>query len=608
MLNPESPGLYTAALTPPAGMRFHSAIGTAFSMDPSFLLQVPVHLAMSAMNDGDRPDPVAVLESVRRYADAITVYVQRGRIQVPRAASPVYGLLEGMTVEVLPPEGVFHPKVWALRFVGRDPEDIICRLMILTKNMTADPSWDVALVLEGKPVDRIPSNRALARFFRNLPNLAQNGVDAGRKRQACACADELYRVKWELPEGFDEVNFYLPKEKEFRLNLPAVDRFAVISPFCSEKTLCALADRSRRKGMLVSRPETLEALSAHTRARFECCRYLSGDAVSGVPDSDMVRSSGLHAKFYLFENFYYQSYTHVVVGSANATVNGLGRDFSENGSGKNVEILVGLKGKTSQVGGIDDLLGNGNDEGVLGRFLTDFEESGTCEENQERKEAEDVLEEARHVLAGADMVLECRAADEAEKWTLTLRGIPPLPPRVVHASAWPIGDVSGQSESILHGKAGAVCLGTFSAEAVTGFTAFELKTRNPEVSLHFVLQLTVENLPEEERNAAITQSVIDNREKFLRYLLLLLAGDDAASGRGPSQSAFSARWLHRMAAGENVALLEEMVRIYSREPEKLEHVGNLLKELTRKNKKNVVPEDFIELWQVFEAALGERYE
>lgn len=607
MLNPDSPSLYTSALTPPAGMRFHSAVGTAFSMDPAFLLQVPVYLAMNAMDGGDGPDPVAVLESVRRYADAITVYVQRGRIQVPRSASPVYGLLEDMTVEVLPREGVFHPKVWAIRFVGRDSEDVLCRLMILSKNMTADPSWDVSLVLEGKPgKGNIASNEALAYFFSSLPDLARNGVDADRKKQTQECADELYRVEWELPGGFDEVNFYLPWEKKFRLRFPSADRVAVISPFCSDATLRALAEQSSNGCRLVSRLETLEALSPDTRARFETCQFLSDDAVSDSLDNDMASSSGLHAKLYLFETFYYQRYTHIVLGSANATRSGLGSDFTGRALGRNIEILVGLKGKTRHVGNIDDLLGK--DEGSLGRFLTDFEKGEKENGVEKRREAEDVLEKARSILAESPLTLECSAAEEIGKWTLVLRKIPDLPPEVVRAVAWPVGDVSGQAGDLLDKNTDELCLGSFPAEFITGFTAFELKTGKPEVSLRFVLRLAVRNLPDEERNAAITQSVIDNREKFLRYLLFLLSGDDASSGGSLSQNGLLSRWVHRLAGGKNVALLEEMVRVYSREPEKLHHVGRLLNDLTRKNKKNVVSEEFVKLWQVFEAALGENHE
>ena len=58
-----------------------------------------------------------------------------------------------MVVEVAAPTGgVFHPKMWVLRFVDPDdPGKALLLLMILSRNLTADRSWDVALTLEGQP-------------------------------------------------------------------------------------------------------------------------------------------------------------------------------------------------------------------------------------------------------------------------------------------------------------------------------------------------------------------------------------------------------------------------------------------------------------------------
>jgi len=88
MLNPENRTLYTSALTPPPGMRFKEAIATTFSLDPAFLLQAPVHLALMATDAQQGDDLFSRFEAIRRYADNITVYVQQGRIQVPAKGKP----------------------------------------------------------------------------------------------------------------------------------------------------------------------------------------------------------------------------------------------------------------------------------------------------------------------------------------------------------------------------------------------------------------------------------------------------------------------------------------------------------------------------------------
>lgn len=43
----------------------------------------------------------------------------------------------------------FIQKVWAIRFVSPDEGELMIRLVILTRNMTPDQSWDLSLQLEG---------------------------------------------------------------------------------------------------------------------------------------------------------------------------------------------------------------------------------------------------------------------------------------------------------------------------------------------------------------------------------------------------------------------------------------------------------------------------
>lgn len=349
MLNPNSRSLYTSALTPPPGMVFDEAIATTFSMDPALLLEAPVYLALMTADGQADPDPLSVLEAIRRYSNRITVYVQRGRIQVPQIAkpNPLFGFLEEMVVEVTAPGGgVFHPKVWAIRFISPEQSSSMYRLVVLTRNMTTDQCWDLSLQLEGPIAGRkSKSNKPLAHFFKTLPDLATGPTESGRSEQALRFADELHRVHWELPEGFDELTFYLPGTKGFDWEPPLANRMAVISPFCSDEALRALAKKTKAPDALISRPESLSALKKETLELFVQCLHLDDAAATEDGEEDDAAeqpfATGLHAKFYLFETRHYVDYTNVVMGSANATNAALN-------ASKNVEILVGLIGKKSR--------------------------------------------------------------------------------------------------------------------------------------------------------------------------------------------------------------------------------------------------------------------
>jgi hypothetical protein len=584
-------------------MVFDEAIATTFSMDPVLLLEAPVHLALMGAGGQSEPDPLAVLDSIRRYANRITVYAQRGRIQVPKFAKPnaMFGFLEEMIVEVTAPGGgVFHPKVWAIRFASPNEGQAMYRLVVMTRNMTFDQCWDLSLQLEGAIGNReAKANKPLADFFTALPDLAKREAQAGRREQALRFAGELRRVQWELPEGFEELAFYHPVKKGLGWMPPAANRAAVISPFCSDKALLALAEKTKSAVALISRPETLSALRKDTLDLFGRCLHLDDAAETDDGEEsfgyEQPLATGLHAKAYLFETRD-PSYTHVVVGSANATNAALT-------ASKNVEILVGLAGLRRNVGGIDKLL----DPDGLGEYLVSFDASKESKVDAARKAAEECAEKARSLISEANLAVECRPGSKENAWALALKGkIPPLE-GIASAAAWPITVDSSYAADILKaGSRGKIFLGEFSASSVTGLIAFELKTGHPDVTARFVLNLPVIGLPE-ERDAAIMQTVIKNKEEFLRYLLLLL-GVDRVSGLDASGGSWLAKLLARLAAGEDVPILEELTRAYSRHPERLSEVSRLVRDLSlgSQEKKSVIPDDFSLLWAVFESAMGWR--
>jgi hypothetical protein len=64
------------------------------------------------------------------------------------------------------PEGVFHPKVWVLRFLAQDGV-VRYRILCLSRNLTFDRCWDTVVALDGELLDRsnaIAVNHTLADF------------------------------------------------------------------------------------------------------------------------------------------------------------------------------------------------------------------------------------------------------------------------------------------------------------------------------------------------------------------------------------------------------------------------------------------------------------
>jgi hypothetical protein len=586
-------------LTPPPDMLFDEAIAASFSLDPGLLLEAPVFLALMYGGDLNELDPLIMLKSIRQYAGNISIYVQGGRIQIPQKMkpSPLFGLLENMIVEVTSPRGgVFHPKLWAIRFKDHAGKASLIRLVVLTRNVTYDNSWDLSLVLEGA-IGRKKNeiNKPLEFFFKDLPKLANGKADEKKVAQAERFAHDLYHTTWELPDGFQEIAFYLPGSKKYSWEKPEIKRLAIISPFCSDEALQHLTEGVENSIALISRPETLAGLKEETLKQFSQCFHLheAAEIDDGEENISRSRLSGLHAKAYLFEAFHYTEYTHLVIGSANATNAALEHTI-------NTEILVDLSGKKSKLGGIDELIGPDG----LGEYLEPFGGQITSPIDEEAKQIEKLLENARRNLGNAKLSLLCCKADKDGLWLIIIKGKIPDLEGISSIKVWPITLDDENSVILPQDDLASHEIKAVSPSSITGLIAFELSSHAENMSLRFVLNLPITGIPN-ERDAAIIKSFISNQDSFFRYLLILLGNRTSSSLTGSGTGSSWSKWFARMVDGEDVPLLEELVRTYSREPDTLQEIAKLIHDLiSLGTEESPVPENFRKFWTVFESAIG----
>jgi len=341
MLDPRDRQLLLEALRPPEGHAFDRAIGTTFSLEPTALLAAP--LAFAAFDGGlegcaPHDDSLALLEAVRRNAGHVSLFCQAGRIALPGKYRSLLTYLERSVVEVVPPraEFAFHPKVWLVRYRGAE-DSLTYRLLCLTRNLTFDRSWDTVLSLEGELARRnnaFAVNHPLGDFIAALPRLAVRDVPQRVVRDVELMQDEVRRVRFTAPEGFEGFGFVaLGLDARKTWSFPVGNtKGLVVSPFLSAETLQHLPDC--RDGLtLVSRLEALEDLPAQARERFAACYALSemaepeptADSEVSEPSADgggarpaAAPLSGLHAKLFVFD----QGWTAKLwSGSANATSN-----------------------------------------------------------------------------------------------------------------------------------------------------------------------------------------------------------------------------------------------------------------------------------------------
>lgn len=605
ILDPDHRKLLSQALRPPPGYAFDYALATTYTLDLTTLLTVPLHLAQfAAENQGEAlGDGIALLEALQRTSRRMSVWCQAGQIAAPGMPHILYSLLEPVVVAVRAPRGgVFHPKLWLLRFKAKDKLPKL-RLLILSRNLTPDRSWDTALWLDGEVGSRDHAyNRPIVDLLLALPGMAVAALADGVAERTADLAKELRRADWELPPGYDSMTFEVLGFKRQSWMPPQSDQLAIVSPFLEPAALGAALKTTGKAVALVSRPEALDALPPELRGRFGLVKVLddAAETESGEDSEDTeghARATslrGLHAKICVLKNGWD---TSVVVGSANAT-------NAAWLNGTNVELVVTLTGKRSKVGSIDDFLAA---EG-FGQLLVDHRPSDAPPvADAAEVAAEQDLEAGRKALVDAGLRLSCEG--EGDAWRLTLAGSQAV--NLAGIAACRVWLVSLRSETAVDaaglGRAEPVTLTTAPLAAVTGLVAFELHAAAADQRIRFVLNLPIDGLPA-ERDAALVRAIVLNRDGFLRYLLMLLGGDDALmapdGGAGGDVVVWRGGW---GGNGDQMPLLEQLTRAWARgRVGELQSIDRLVCDLEKTEAgKEVLPPEFLNVWATFRQALGD---
>jgi hypothetical protein len=606
-LDPETRVLYGDSLQPPPGYVFDAAVATTFSLDFETALAAPVSLALFAAENRDDilSHPLALLEGAERIAGRLVVFADAGHLHAQsRPHSRLCSLLERIIVEVAAPRGgAFHPKMWALRYRPTRAEDpTLLRLLVLSRNLTRDRSWDISLRLDGELTRRPDAkNRPLFDLLTRLPDLAVAGISDEARTLTADIAEDVRHAKWTMPDRFDDVAFALNGFGGKIWQPPACARLGVISPFCDTDALDLLAGLpTAEKPIIISRPDQLACVDSATLDAFERVSVL--DEMAASEDGEEVSPSalqGLHAKAFIAEIGWD---TILTIGSGNATRPALL-------SGNNVELFASLQGKRSKVGSVEQIMG----EKGFGRLARAFVPSELDPVDPAVVTAEARLDEARRALCRGRLRLRCERtdSDDADEhlWRVWLTPLEPLPLKGIGSlSVWPITRGDGHACDVLAAlrSSASIDLGAMPIVDLTRFLAFRLTDENDKASALFSTSLIMDGLPA-ERHAAILRWVINSRDAFFRYLRLLLSelGDPFGAALAAQEGSGATAWT---TAADDAPLLEDMVRALCRGGERLHAIERLMTRLEAGNDTGTdpIPADFRTLWDAFRIALQDQ--
>lgn len=604
MLEPTTRHLFTDGLRPPSGYSVDVAVGTTYTLGLASLLLPP--LAMAAhdreTSDGDDPgDSIALLEAVRRFADRMTVFCHAGAIHVPGQYRRILAFAEDSVIEALPhAEGhIFHPKMWVLRFT--DGTQHRHRLLCLSRNLTADTSWDTIVQLEqadGGPIEGAPAGD----FLRALPGLAVRPLASERAAQLADLASSVAGASFSVPEPFTRGELHpLGVGTGHGWPVPHGARNAVaISPFLDRPTVQRLNPSGRR--VFVSREDTYAELgaAAFTGADVRVLDPLAETVIEqeqldhGTPWS--VRS-GLHAKTFVWD---YDRSGWCLTGSANAT----SAAFAGN-----VEFGVLLHGPRRSCG-VDAFLPTEPLKGEvsLARVLVPYTIADLEPQADPTRAAEVAVTAYHSVLATARPALHVTTAEDGTRYDVQLAFSGALPEDPGRTTARLLSRAGEQHAQPIEG---APVWRDVTLADLTPFVTIRTTVTlegGDELSLDCVLKADLIGAPE-DRAARMLRSLLDSEDSVLRYLSFLLDesgadtlglgldGEREPNGdAGPSRPTF-----------DDLAMLETLLRAAARGDESLTRVHSLLEDLKDEDgRPSVVSEEFLGVWAAVWAATARK--
>jgi hypothetical protein len=555
---------------PPVGWRFDALVVCTYSADLRSVLALPAALLSDRPGGDLQPRAItpAQIAALRRICDRTVIFCQDGALAGADGLPPAVIELEPLVNAVrLEGGGAFHPKVWLVRF--RDDRcRVSLRLAVMSRNLTADRSWDAGVVLEGQP-GRTPRDDGLTHLLDALPDMVRRPL---RPAQAALVRDlvgQARTTRWIPPKGLARPDLRLIRKDQTWLPPPS-DSLVVFSPFLTKPALRQL--RATRCLALVSRADALDRCWGEAVTAFD--RRLVLDPPTGEDDA---RPGQLHAKIYAWDR---GDRRGLAIGSMNAT--------SAAFSGANVEFMAVFDATAALPDGVSSLLD------TLAPVLVDHVPEGTSTPEEATDDRP-----ARRALSSLDLTLDC--APDGEGWRVSLRAPTPLSEadqaELIGLTFCPATLPLDQACPCLDGlaKRQAAEFPTRLALAqITGFVVFASPTIAP-----FTLRLEVLGVSEDERRRAALQALIPDTKSFLEFVRALL-GDDAALQALLNPGAAAAGWA--AAGGMGGGLLELLIRAVADDPQRLELLVEAFDGFGAQEFERLAPPEFRKLWTAVMAA------
>jgi hypothetical protein len=579
MIEPQHRSSIYDVLKAPTGFAVDALIACTYSAALDTVLSLPTAMLSENLGRSDGKAAAftaAELASLKRVCRKTLIFCQAGAIHPAAMLPPAIIETERMVHEVTAPHGgAFHPKLWLIRFVD-DKQRRLLRIAVMSRNLTSDPSWDLALVAEGAPGSghAKDKDKEVARLLGALSGWCLRPLVEQQLSLVKTLAQEASTVSWKLPARTGALRFHaIGVEAGDAWRQPPSDRLVVFSPFLTRKTIDRLAQSSGQGAILLSRADALDRCWPAAQAGFDRRLVLSPPPGNGA-------ATALHAKALFWSR---GAKIHAAIGSMNATCAAT--------LGRNVEFMASFD-CTAALGelGLDALLS----KRLLGTVVEDYEPVDS------KVPVEQLFDDrpARAILAGASLELRCERTTKDE-WLVSLVPAAPLGGHLItllpglryrlatmEPDAWTMC-----GEALATGCPAPLVL-TLELAKITGFVVFAADGRDGIIS--FTLNLDVCGISEEERSLAALRATIPDStgfEEFVRAMLGDLSALSVEDGGLGSAQPFGP-W----SANGRGGLLELLLRCAVDDPSRLSALRQAIDALGRDQLGKLAPAGFEQVW------------
>ena len=606
MLNPNNDRLdYGQILAPPAGYYLDFAVGTTYSLDLDALVGASLAMGLSEETDSElMNNPVCLLEALRSTGDKVALFCEGGQIHMPSKVTSLYILLEKMVFSVktakhrgLSAYPSFHPKFWLLRFKN-SAGDLLYRVVVLSRNLTFDRSWDITYYMDGKPSHKQnEKNQPVSDFLQYLTGFLPSDSNGRAKAKLIrGLIKELPYVTFEpaekefydfefLPNGVRKEDGSYYQIAETPLFKDTFHDVMIISPFLTGSIMRGFNDRNNRSHIenaryfLITREMSLGKLKPEDVSRFRIftMRDTVIDGETAISDSSAeVQKQDIHAKVYMTRKY---SDANLYLGSLNA---------SHNAVHGNIEFMLLLRAKNRYLN-IDklsaDLFGSEKD-GSDNPFQEVTLQNAIIDEEDERKKMLDGI--IKNLNRSNPRAIVTQETEEEYSIAIHFGKVDLKGCQIV------VRPLLSKKEELFDSDI------RFDGLRLTQLSEFfSITVSNTDYSTERVLIIPTTGLPE-DREKAVVSSVVSDRDCFYRYIAFLLGDDSILSVLEGNAVEGEGGTIHDRPTYRVPALYEKMLQTAATAPERFKGIEYLMKTISEDG---IIPDEFKDLYKTFKKAV-----